>query len=75
MRIRKDGQRYLQDRNAQDFTFTPRDPVEAIKTEADHFLSHLDRYAPQCHANEAIPVVTVRAALRLLIDFLERMSK
>lgn len=72
MRIRKDGQRFLQDRNAQSFPFTPRDPVEAIKTETDHYLDQLARYAPQCKAAEALPVVTVRAALKLLIEYLER---
>lgn len=71
MRIRRDGQRYVQDRNAQSFPFTPRDPAEAIKTETVHCLDMLARYAPKWEHGDGVEVKTARLALLDLIRFLE----
>lgn len=70
MRVRKDGQRFLQDRNAQSFPFQ-RDPHGAWLSMIRQALTDNDYFATRCR-DEALPVVTARAALRLLIEYLER---
>lgn len=71
MRIRRDGQRFLQDRNAQDFLFQ-RDPHGAWLSMTRQALADNEYFVNECHADDVIPVTTARAALRLLIEFLER---
>lgn len=71
MRIRKDGQRFVQDRNAQDFPFQPG-AVGVWLSLARVFLGDVELMAKRCGHGEALEVVTVRAALRNLIDFLEK---
>lgn len=71
MRIRRDGQRFLQDRNSQDFPFIARDPAEAIRTETAHYLWQLDRYAPQMHHCVDTQVRVLKVALQNLLDCLQ----
>lgn len=72
MRIKQNGERYLQDLNAQDFPHNPATPRVMLLTHMRQALGYLDWFAAPGGIAEALPVVTVRAALRLLIEYLER---
>lgn len=80
MRRKKNGERWFMDLSAQE-------QAEVVKAKGKHipptqreawlsltrvYLSDVDLFALRCRADDAIPVVTARAALRLLIEYLER---
>lgn len=80
MRTKRDGTRFFMDESIQRQAEIVREkgkhisptPRQMLLTHAQQFLGHLDWFAPRCKADEVLPVVTVRAALKLLIEFLER---
>lgn len=80
MRRKRDGTRYFMDLSAQEQAevvaqegkYQPPTPREAWLNLIYQALGDVDYFAPKLKVNEALPVVTARAALRLLIEFLER---
>lgn len=79
MRIKRDGQRYLQDESIQrqseiaaEAGLVAPTPRQSWLSLTRIYLDDLDLFASKCRAAETIPVVTVRAALKLLVEFLER---
>lgn len=66
----KDSGKHPHVKNAQDFPFTP-DPHGAWLSIIRQALTDNDYFAARCR-DEALPVVTARAALKLLVEYLER---
>ena len=80
MRITKAGKRYFMDESiqrqteivAQEGKHIPSTPRDARLSLTRVYLGDLDYLSQRCRDNEALPVTTARAALRLLIEFLEK---
>lgn len=68
----KDGGKHPHVKNVQDFPHNPATPRQMLLMHTKQYLGYLDWFAAPGGIAEALPVVTVRAALRLLIEFLER---
>jgi hypothetical protein len=78
MRITKAGKRYFMDESIQRQAEIAQAAGKPQPTVRDAWLSltrqdltDLDYFATRCN-DEALPVVTARAAIRLLIEYLER---
>lgn len=79
MRRKKDGSRWFMDLSLQEQAAIAQaagvpspSSRDLLHTHMIQALAHVDRFAPRMKANEALPVVTARAALRNLIEYLER---
>lgn len=80
MRVKKNGERYFMDLSTQEQAVivaaegkhpepTPR---QMLLDHMNQALGYLEWFVPRCKMAEALPVVTARAALRNLIEYLER---
>ena len=79
MRIKRDGQRYFMDESiqrqaeiAEKAGLVAPTLRQAWLSLSRIYLDDLDLFASKCGAAEAIPVVTARVSLRLLVEYLER---
>ena len=79
MRIKRNGQRYFMDESIQRQAEIAAKAGLVAPTMRQSWLSltriyldDLDLFAAKCGAAEALQVVTARAALKLLVEYLER---
>ena len=80
MRIKANGERWFMDesiqRQAEIVARKGKHPPPTVRGSwlslARQQLADLDYFAARCKASEALPVVTARAALRNLVEYLER---
>lgn len=79
MRIKRNGERYIQDLSIQaqsaraaKLAIPSPTPHQMLLTHMQQALGYLDWFAPRCGAGDAMPVANVRVELKLLIEFLER---
>lgn len=72
MRITKAGKRYVQDLNAQDFLVQTVGQREAWLSLTRQYLGDVELMAARCGVADQMPVTTIKAALKLLIEYLER---
>lgn len=72
MRRNKDGTIHAHSKNAQDFVVQTAGAQDARLNLTRAYLGDLNYLSQRCRDNEALPVVTARAALKLLVEYLER---
>jgi hypothetical protein len=79
MRVKQNGERWFMDLSAQEQTQVlaakgklPPTPRQAWLSLTRRYLGDVDLFARQSGVGDAVPVTTVRAALRLLIEYLEK---